>query len=643
MPQLTCLIAIALGSGVGGYFLLPGWQWSGLVAVSLLILAYGALKDGYWRLMMAFIMLAAFSFGYWRMAERTEAVRAPVLPAKMAGVWLGGNVDNIEKTEKGWRITVTSPSIGGLTAEQTPANVRVTTKTLPDDLTKGDAIRARVTLFPPSPPVMPGAFDFSRHAYYQRLGAVGYVMSGLQRLGGAEGEEEHGIIEKINLTREHISARLAEKMSLGNAAVAAAMLVGKQEEVSQRIIDSMQQAGILHILSISGLHMALVTAFAFLLVRRSLVMVPYIALHWPLKKIASGLALLASMAYLALSGFPVPAERSFIMAALVLIAIMLDRQVQSIRLVAIAAIAVLLVQPENLISASFQLSFAAVTALVAYFSTARNRHVSKNPLLLPLHYLFSIAASSLVASLATFPFSLYHFGSASISGLVANMLAIPLTSFVTIPAGVLALITMAYGLDSLPLAVMDWSITWLLQISDMVNDKIGWVIHTVPPQWFVLAGVAYGGLIIVLTPGRWRLAGGAVIAAAWLTGIWLRQEPFLLVEEKYAAIHLQDGKWLLYGDKDGNWVTQQWQERISSKFVREDEDWSCDSFGCVAITDAGQVAFSANADAMVDDCSNAAIIVTDAKSAADCAALIITRRPERPQSLFLKDGKLSEQ
>lgn len=645
MPPIICLIAIAFGSGIGGWFMLPGWQWGGFVAVLLLVLAVGAARDGRFWLLLAFVIMAAASFGYWRAEQRTEQVRAPVLEKRLKAAWVTGNVEDIEKTEKGWRILVSQPSIADIEPQKTPAFIRVTVKEKPEDIEKNDAIRFLATLFPPSPAVMPGAFDFSRHAYYQQLGAVGYAMSKPKRLGGSEGAEESGLSDKITAARDFVASRFNATMIADNAAVAAAMLVGKQEQVSQPVLESMQQAGILHIISISGLHMAMVTAFVFLLIRRGLVIVPYFALHLPLKKIASFIALIAASAYLALSGAPVPAERAFIMAALVLLAIMLDRQIQPIRLVAIAAIAVLFIQPESLLTASFQLSFAATTALVAYFEYRRTENAGANKMMFaPLRYLVAIAASSAVASIATMPFSLYHFGNASISGLLANMLAIPLTSLVTMPAGVVALLAMPLGWDELPIKLLDWSLGWLLDISAFINEHAALVLHISPPEWFALAGVVYGGLLFIFLHKYWRLTGLAVAASAWLAGLWLAETPLLLVEEQYAAINLKNGSWLLL-DHSGsgqtpkpNWVTRQWQQRLTGEFVTESDSISCDGQGCVVDSAAGIIAFSATQASLADDCANADLVLTANMPDNGCEAFIVQPENEKPLAIFKTDS-----
>ena len=184
-------------------------------------------------------------------------------------------------------------------------------------------------------------------------------------------------------------------------------------------------------MAISGLHIGLIGGIVFFAIRLVLAGFERLTLRHPIKKWAAAIALIAALGYVALSGATVPTQRAFLMLSLVMVAIMLDRLPISMRLVAWAAAAVLISAPENLLSVSFQMSFAAVVALVAVYETGvagAARWRSKGPPR-PVIYLCGVVITTLVAGLATAPFAIYHFNRMALFGVMANLIAIPLTGF----------------------------------------------------------------------------------------------------------------------------------------------------------------------------------------------------------------------
>lgn len=627
MPPLALLLPIALGTGIGLFFTFPSlpWQASGLAALITATFALIARWRHLYPLFLAAILLTALCGGFWRAGYRTEAMRAPVLSEPLKAVWASGTITQLEPKENGWRITLAHVGLDGLEPQNTPHFIRVSLKKIPDGLVVGDSVRVRAMLYPPSPPVMPGAFNFARHAYFQQLGATGYAITPLMLQGGAQGEPPARWSDHLQRLRDTIAAHCYRFLAPAEGAIAAALLMGEQTAIPAATRDSLQKAGLSHILSVSGLHMALVTGFIFLLIRRLLALWPYAVLHWPLKKIAAAAAIAASAFYLLLAGAPVPAQRSFLMLALVLLAVILDRTAHPLRLVALAAFVLLLWTPESLLTASFQLSFAATAALVAYYEWRRDqfREPSRTLWLTPLHYLRETAAASCVAALATAPYSLYHFGNASISGIVANMLALPLTGFFTMPAAVLTLVTMPFGLQALPLHFMGLSLTALLWIATTTNEALGWVVQLPSPPVWTLVAVTLLGMSLLLLKHRHRWLLIPLTAVIWAAGISTVPTPLLLTEERYLAIQLPHNHWLLLGPKQGNWVTEQWQQRLGTPhFMTKEEalaqeQMHCDPEGCIIHAAAGYVALPDTQTALTEDCALSSLILSE-QTPPDC-------------------------
>ena len=380
---------------------------------------------------------------------------------------------------------------------------------------------------PPPRPAAPGAFDFARFAYFQGLGAVGFALGDARRIApsGQDGppnesiDAPSGSMERL---RYAIAERIRAALTGERGAVAVALITGFREGIPESVEQNMRDSGLAHLLAISGLHVGLVAGTVFLLVRGGCALVPAIALRWPIKKWAAVSAAAVAFGYLFLAGATEPTQRAFLMLLITVIGICLDRGSISMRLVAWAALFILLLSPESLLSVSFQLSFAAVTALVAVYETitARREWAANEPARVQSagsrfpRYALQLGLSSMIATLATAPFALYHFNRVAGYGLLANLAAVPLTAFVIMPLGLLAVFLMPLGLEAGPLYLMGQGIGAVLWVARQVASLPG-AATLVPafPHWGLVA-VTLGGLWLCIWRGPWRWLGLAGFAAA---------------------------------------------------------------------------------------------------------------------------------
>jgi ComEC/Rec2-related protein len=250
----------------------------------------------------------------------------------------------------------------------------------------------------------------------------------------------------------------------------AAILTGDRSGVGRETTEALRQSNLAHLLAISGLHMGLLTAVVYGALRAAMALFPLLALHLPIRKLAAGGALAAATFYLMLSGGNVATQRAFVMAAVMLGAILLDRRALSLRSVALAAILILLWRPEALLSPGFQMSFAATVALVAVFQTLRKRRARMMAARRPwaerrrlpgwLTGLGGIALCSLVAGLATAPVAAAHFHRMAEYGLLANLLSMPLMGTVVMPGAVIAAALWPVGLRRTVPAISRSSSPW---------------------------------------------------------------------------------------------------------------------------------------------------------------------------------------
>ena len=411
----------------------------------------------------------------------------------------------------------------------------------------GQAVTLRATLQPLPEPIEPGGFDFGRQAWFARLGATGYATSKVAPLGGAPAPPwDLAAWAEIDALRATVNARIRAALPDETGEIAIALITGERGGISEEVTQAMRDSGLAHILSISGLHMVIMAGTVFWLVRALLALVPGLALRYPIKKWAAAAALAAASFYLALSGAAVPTVRSWLMMSIVLIAVMLDRPALTMRNVALAALAILIVAPESLFDPSFEMSFAAVVGLVAFYEwLAKRRRPSLtdvSPVWATLRRGASLvggaAATTLVAGTAITPFAIYHFHRMTHFGLIANLVAAPLVSLLIMPMALLSLLAMPFGLEAWPLKAMGLGIRLMVGTGEWVASFPGAVSILPQISGASLVLIVLGGLWLCLWQTRTR-ALGLVIAAAGLALAPQAERPDVLIEREGATAALR--------------------------------------------------------------------------------------------------------
>ncbi|MEO8560221.1 MAG: ComEC/Rec2 family competence protein, partial [Rhodospirillales bacterium] len=369
-----------------------------------------------------------------------------------------------------------------------------------------------------------------------------------------------------------------------------------------------------------------------------------VALRYPIKKWAAGVALVGTLFYLLLAGAPVSAQRSFVMAAFVLIAIMIDRSALSLRLVAWAALAVLLWAPETMLGASFQMSFAAVIALVAAWEAVRpwalrwrQNRVARWPWLLErgTSYLAGVLLTTMVAGLASSSFGLYHFNRVALFSIAANLLAVPITGFWVMPWGMLALALMPFGLQDLALEPMRWGIAAIIYIAREVASWPGAaaLVPALPP--IALPLLAIGGLWLCLWQRRWRLLGLIPLAAVVVLAFTARPPDILTGGEGplFAVRDRSTGHLMLSASRRDRFIGESWVRRAGDDETKEwprsgtsaDGSLVCDPSGCILRRDGHLIALVESNEALLEDCRNAGLVLSQVAARRQCATSRATR------------------
>ncbi|WP_448326605.1 ComEC/Rec2 family competence protein [Sulfitobacter sp. M13] len=507
-------VPVCLAVGIGAYFtqrVEPSASvllWGAGGAALLVALAVWAGEVAGPVILGAALVLIGFDLAAWR----AHAVGGPVLAWRYYGP-ISGRVVALDRSQSdAQRLTLDQVVLERISTTRTPLHVRVSLhgdRAFDATITPGLRVMTTGHLSPPSGPVEPGGFDFQRHAWFARLGAVGYSRTPL--LAASPATEGHRGLAVFRL-RMAASAHIQAVLPGDIGGFATAITTGDRSAISQDALRDLRASNLAHLLAISGLHMGLLSAVVFGALRAMLALVPWVALRWPTRSMAAAGALIAASGYLLLSGGNVATERAFIMVAVALGALIIGRRALTLRAVAIAATIVLVLRPEALTGPGFQMSFAATTGLVAVFGWLRSAKISLGPRWLAPAV--ATVISSAVAGASTAPIGAAHFNTVAQYGLVANLLSVPLMGVLVMPAAVMGLVVAPLGLEWAPLWIMGAGLRWILGVAQIIAGIDGAQGHVPAPGPWVLPLLSLGFLWLLLWQGRMRFAGLAAILAA---------------------------------------------------------------------------------------------------------------------------------
>jgi competence protein ComEC len=543
--------------------------------------------------------------------------------------------------------------IAGLDAAATPARVRVTLRARGEAIAPGQRVSLRAVLLPPAAPAAPGAFDFARQAWFEGIGAVGYAVTTATVLKPAQ----PGFEDAIAALRHRLSQRIHAVLDGQTGAVASALTTGERASIDDETWAELRDSGLAHIISISGLHFALLAGILVFTTRAGLALIEPIALRYPIKKWAAAAALAGCFGYFLLAGATAPTERSFLMLGLAMLAILLDRRPFSMRLVAWAAVAVLLVSPHSVLGPSFQMSFAAVVALIATYDLTRgafsrwgrNAGVARTAIL----YLCGVGLSTLVAGLATAPYALYHFDRFSTYSLAANLVAVPITGLWIMPWAVTAFALMPFGLEALALHPMGWGIDAMLGVGKVVAAWPGAAVTLPAMAPAGLALVTAGGLWLCVWQTRWRLAGVPVLLLGLTSAVFVARPTVLVSEDAtYMAVRAADGgMWV--SSARANFTVETWLRRDgleaggrwpASGTATADGRLRCDRLACLYRAEGVTVALVREEEALAEDCRAADVVIAAVAVFVPCPARVVIDRldvwREGAHAVWIEDGEV---
>ncbi|GAA5109368.1 ComEC/Rec2 family competence protein [Bartonella jaculi] len=479
---LFSLILVFFSTGIIFYFNLerePSWgQLVVLVSVFLGILYILRFYRGIWIIVG---LLCCIVLGALAAKIETWRISTPMLSGDVVTT-LTGRIVSIESMQRGgFRLVLDILRIEKPALRHGPHRVRLSARHLPYGIAIGDGLHGKVKIRALSGPVRPGGYDFSFHNYFKGIGAQGIYLGKPIKVSVPRTDTILGsVLQKIENLRTNMTQRISMALDGEKGSVAAALITGQRGGISNNTNEALRTAGLAHILSISGLHMALLSGMVLVIIRSFLALFIVFSSYYSAKKFAAIAALMTTAFYLLLSGAAVSAQRSFVMIAVMLVAVLCNRSAITMRNFTIAGLITLAISPHEILGPSFQMSFSATAALIAFFDWWSGRLSSRIRKTTPfyvggrvIHFIFlsvvSTCASSFVAGASSGVYAAYHFSNIAFFSIISNALALPVISILIIPFGLIAVLAMLVGFEWYPLQIMGFGIDLVTKIAHAIK------------------------------------------------------------------------------------------------------------------------------------------------------------------------------
>jgi competence protein ComEC len=640
--RLIPWLPIAFGIGIVIYFSAgrePAW-WAAVALTLACMFAAVGLR----RRPVAFpvaLALTAMTAGFATATLTTLRLAHPILQHTARTVEVAGFIEVREQRERTDRIVVRIHRIEGGRLNEQPDRVRLSVRkgTAPP---VGSYVTLKARLNPPLAPLRPGGYDFARDLYFQGIGAIGFALGPISTSEPpAQPVLRLRVATTISNLRDAIDARIRAVLPGDKGAIASALITGKRDAISAQVNDAMYVSSLAHVLSISGYHMALVAGVVFFVMRAMLALVPTFAIRHPIKKWAAVGAMGAAAFYLILSGAEVATQRAFVMTAIVLLGVMVDRPALTLRTLAVAAFAVMLFAPQGVVHPSFQMSFAATLALVAAYERGvpwvggGGTSFGARVALWGGREIIGLVLASLVAGLATMPYAAFHFHRLAPYGLLANLLAMPIVSLWVMPMGLFALVAIPFGFDGPLWWLMGEGIGWMIAVALWIATLPGAVgrVSSFGTGPLLLGSAGLIVLCLLRTPLRW--CGAALVLTA---SVWALRAPLpdvlVAADGRAVAARGADGRLAFVQTGSDNFALRAWLaadgDARSAADVKVSPGFTCDDTGCIGrLPDGRLVAFVLLPEAFEEDCRRAAVVISAREAPSDCAAMVIDRRVSR--------------
>lgn len=535
------------------------------LALMLMVLVFVRFRQHFILRYLSLALLLAV-LGYLAFSFRERVVAHPVLNEKLGGIWIEGRVVEIAFKESSRRVILEELRIDSPQAANLP-RIKVTLRD-GETIRVGDRIAFRGDLMPPPGALVPDGFDYRFYAYFKEIAAIGYSTSHTR----LKSYELDGLQQHTQRLRQMIGNILEAQLPPSQAAIAKGMLIGDPSGIDEASFDAIRKSGIAHIIAISGMHIVVVIALIFFLARQLLSRLGNFSVTHDIKKVAAVISLIVTFAYLQITGSPVSAERAYLMSAIVLLGVIIEREPNPQRGITIAAIFLLIVYPESLFSPGLQMSFAACYTLIACYNSFALKRLKGGKFAVALSYLMRITISTLVAGMATAPFVVFHFYQFSTYSILTNLLAIPLSDFIIMPLLIVSLPLMPLGLEQPLLWFAGTAIELMRQWAIFISGLPFAAIY-IPP--LTKGGILLYGLgLFLLCVMRTNLRLIAIpVTALSVLSVTSFSPPDLIVDSKIFAFR-EGGLWYVSSKVSSRFARKAW-----AQYLGIEEFNNLDSFG----------------------------------------------------------------
>jgi len=655
IAQRRFFLWIPVAAGAGAIFYLqadrePSLGYASALAAIFALAAWGTRgKPVVFALMIG---LCAVCCGMVSAAWRSARVAAPVLD-RIKIATLEGFIEEMDFRREGARFLLRVTAAEGLKPEETPFRVRLTIRRAPP-FEAGTYVHLKARLLPPAHASLPGGYDFARDAWFMRLGGVGNVLGAMNAAAPpARPDFFLNAMSAIDRGRNALARRVDQTIGGDAGAIAAAMVTGKRDLLSETAKEIIREAGIFHIITISGVQMTLVAAIFFIGLRRALALSPTLALRYPIKKWAAAVAIIGALFYDIATGSRVGTERALVMTMIMLAAVILDRQALTMRNLAFAALVVIAIEPEALLGASFQLSFAAVAALVAVYegrmaALARGRDAHAAHAAIPVradnlwgrfamvrewlrHGPGALLFATFCATSATASFMAYNFHELSPYVLIGNPLTLLIIEMFAVPGALLGTLLYPLGLDAWIWHYVGGGIGFIMWAARLIGSLPGSTIHLPAFAPWAIVFLAFAVLSAVIWRSVMFRLSAIPLLLIGLSGAVSGPDFDLAVAPAGDAVAMRgsNGQLSVIGQRPSAFAAEQWLRadadgRLARAAVTKD---TCDKWGCTGyLKDGRAVSIVTGKNAFAEDCLRAAIIVTPLYAPGGCAAPLIIDR-----------------
>lgn len=575
---------VLFSTGIGIYFSLPFEvsKWIVLLLLEVILFLAFLFRHNYNRLFVLFNVFLMV-MGFATACLQTYYLSKKVYASVDIKSYITASIEEIDYNYRGKQRLVVD-DVKNFDGDLIKGRYRLTMMSENDELKAGDCIEAVAEISTPDKPFVIGGYQPKRQAFFDDISGIGYIPSSVFALDECSNSNSFG--DFIANLRQDISRRIYEILPHDQASVVTAISTGDSGKINVSVRDNYRDSGLAHFLSISGLHMSMITGLMFFFIRFITASIPIIAVRVDSKKISAIVAIFVSFLYLMISGAAIPAQRAFIMTTIVLLGVLFDRVAISMRVLAIAAFIILIIAPQALIGPSFQMSFSAVIALVAFYEKyagsitkfLKGDNYQSNSWLVKMFkvcwvYIIGILLTDFVASVTTSVFASYHFNRLAVYTTLGNMLAGPVIGFIIMPFLLFSLLLMPFGLEAIPLKITGFGVSLVNDITKDVASLPNASVQVLSfPTWSIILMVL-GGLWLCIWQEKWRRWGWVAIAIGFL-GIFTVNNPDIIVNNDVSvvAVKANNGDMVIFPGRGNNLLKKVWREKTASPSL-SDKDY----------------------------------------------------------------------